>query len=280
MAYRNVLVPYDGSVSAQNVLKQVARLGDLKVLHVISIFPVYEGDLELLGIGNVEEMLKGPVQDLLDEAVKLVSNPSFEIKTRALYGEPYEKIVEYARDSKCEVIVMGRRGMSRLERQLVGSVTAKVGANAREDVLVMPQNSRLVWNKLLIAMDESDQAQKALDRAISFALEHGSQLEMVHVIYTYGNFCAILPKAVKEMRRRAKVFGDKMKAVARQKGVELEVNIVEGDIHDGIVRVANEKAADMILMGPYGRKGLPRLVIGSVTEKVMGMVEIPVLAVH
>ncbi len=280
MVYRNVLVPYDGSVSAQNALKQVARLRDLKVLHVISVFPVYEGDLDLLGIGNIEEMLKGPVQDLLDEAVKFVSNLSIEIKTQALYGEPYEKIVEYARNFDCEVIIMGRRGMSGLERQLVGSVTAKVAANAHEDVLVMPQNSRLVWNKLLVAMDESDQAQKALDRAISFALEHGSQLEMVHVIYTYGKFSAILPKAVEEMRHRAKAFGEKIKTMARQRGVELVVNIVEGDVYDGIVKVADEKAVDMILMGPYGKKGLSRLMLGSVTEKVMGMVEIPVLAVH
>ncbi|MNT95545.1 Universal stress protein family protein [compost metagenome] len=51
-------------------------------------------------------------------------------------------------------------------------------------------------------------------------------------------------------------------------------------MHDGILRALESTGADLIVMGSHGRRGLERLVLGSVTQRVLGVVHIPVLVVR
>jgi nucleotide-binding universal stress UspA family protein len=64
-------------------------------------------------------------------------------------------------------------------------------------------------------------------------------------------------------------------------GVDLNVQpIVEmGDAHSLIVKWASDKAVDLIVMSTHGRSGLPRMILGSVTEKVLRSASCPVLAI-
>ena len=52
-----------------------------------------------------------------------------------------------------------------------------------------------------------------------------------------------------------------------------------GDAHTLIVNWARDKAADLIVMSTHGRSGLPRMILGSVTEKVLRSAACPVLAI-
>jgi len=51
-------------------------------------------------------------------------------------------------------------------------------------------------------------------------------------------------------------------------------------VHDGILRALESTGADLIVMGSHGRRGLEKLVLGSVTQRVLGVVHIPVLVVR
>ena len=51
-------------------------------------------------------------------------------------------------------------------------------------------------------------------------------------------------------------------------------------IHDGIMRAVESAGADLIVMGSHGRRGLEKLVLGSVTQRVLGVVHVPVLVVR
>jgi len=63
-------------------------------------------------------------------------------------------------------------------------------------------------------------------------------------------------------------------------GVQAEVFIKDGEPHQAIVELAAERASDLIVMGSHGRKGLTRLLMGSVTERVIGYANCPVLVCH
>jgi hypothetical protein len=54
----------------------------------------------------------------------------------------------------------------------------------------------------------------------------------------------------------------------------------EGEPHEAIIKQAKEQNADLIVMGSHGRKGISRILMGSVTEKTIGYAECPVLVVH
>jgi nucleotide-binding universal stress UspA family protein len=72
-----------------------------------------------------------------------------------------------------------------------------------------------------------------------------------------------------------------MKEQLASVGADLNVQqIVEmGDAHTLIVNWAKDKAADLIVMSTHGRSGLPRMILGSVTEKVLRSASCPVLAI-
>ena len=59
-----------------------------------------------------------------------------------------------------------------------------------------------------------------------------------------------------------------------------EVEVVTGHPADAIVRVAEERGADLIVMGTHGRTGLQHVLLGSVTEKVVRLAPCPVLTVR
>jgi nucleotide-binding universal stress UspA family protein len=61
--------------------------------------------------------------------------------------------------------------------------------------------------------------------------------------------------------------------------VRSESFIGEGEAYEAVVKVAKEQAVDVIVLGSHGRTGLRRLLMGSVTEKVIGYAPCPVLVV-
>ncbi|MEW5734725.1 MAG: universal stress protein [Thermodesulfobacteriota bacterium] len=58
------------------------------------------------------------------------------------------------------------------------------------------------------------------------------------------------------------------------------VSVLSGDIAEKIVAYACEKEADLIIMGTHGRKGLERIVLGSVAERVVKAAPMPVLVIN
>ena len=74
---------------------------------------------------------------------------------------------------------------------------------------------------------------------------------------------------------------DEVKKIMDEAGVAVSTVVGEGHaVHDGIVRVMESAGADLIVMGSQGKRGLEKLVLGSVTQRVLGAVKIPVLVVR
>jgi nucleotide-binding universal stress UspA family protein len=69
-------------------------------------------------------------------------------------------------------------------------------------------------------------------------------------------------------------------ARARTDGVRAESLLLQGLPAEQIVRAARSKRADLVVLGTHGRSGLPRLVLGSVAERVIGLARCPVLTVR
>src|SRR3989339_1407993 len=94
--YRKILVAYDGSSSSKNALHQAINLAreDKSWIKVVAVVPSYEGDLELIGVGNIKDAIAGPGRKLLAEALLIAAAEDAHILTDLEQGEPYEKIVK------------------------------------------------------------------------------------------------------------------------------------------------------------------------------------------
>lgn len=279
--YKKILVAVDGSESGNNALRQAFKLAnDEKCwITVTSVVPPYEGDIDLTGVKDVRKAMGKPCEDALEEARKIAETERALIKTVCEEGETYERIVDLADAENCDVIVVGRRGRRHFERALVGSVTARVIGHTQRDVLVVPNNTALGWKKILVATDGSKYSAVAVDKAVAFAKSYGGGLVVVSIVDVPTEFYAEAPKAVEDMIRKAKEYTAAVKKQAEAAGVKAETFIGEAEADEAIIKLAAEQGVNMIVVGSHGRTGLRRLLMGSVTEKVIGNAPCPVLVV-
>jgi len=279
--YKKILVAVDGSESSKNALRQAIKLANEEKcwITVISVIPPYEGDLELIGVSHVREAMREPWERALSEAEKIAEKEKALIKTLCEEGEAYERIIDLADAENFDVIVMGRRGLRKIQRALIGSVTARVIGYSHRDVLVVPRNTTIGWKRILLPTDGSKYSEAATEKAIDFAKSYGGEIKAVSAVDVTEEFMTQAPAAVESLIKKAKETVEDVKKKANSEGVKAEGIVQEGEAYIVITDLAKKENADIIIMGSHGRTGLKRLLMGSVTEGVIGHSPCPVLVV-
>lgn len=279
--YRKILVAIDGSLSSVHALRQSFKFAEAEKcwMTVVSVIPPYLGDLDSTSVGNVMASLRKPCEDALAEAAHLAAEARIMVRTVCEEGEPHERIVDLSDSENYDLIVTGRRGHHKLERALVGSVTARVIGYSHKDVLVVPMDAAVGWQRILLATDGSKYSEAAAQRAIDFAVSYGGELIILSVVDVPAEFYGESPEAWDNLVAKAQTYADKAKQMAEAAGITVKAHVREAETWQTIIDMADEKKADTIIMGSHGRTGLKRLLMGSVTEKVIGHAACPVLVV-
>jgi len=181
---------------------------------------------------------------------------------------PHAAIVATVEKIRPDLIIMGRRGKHRLADIFMGSVTARVIGRSPVNVLVVPRGGMVGFQRILVASDGSPYSQAAWELALAMAKQAKSRLIGVAVAPEKGDI--IEAQAImRRMLTAASLAGVPMKGVNPQ-GVAPDT---------GIVQQAIKNEVDLIVVGSYGRTGLKKLLMGSVTERVIGGSPCPVLVV-
>jgi nucleotide-binding universal stress UspA family protein len=200
-------------------------------------------------------------------------------------GTPYAEIVRRAEAWNADLIVVGSHGKTGVSRALLGSVAEHVVRLAHCTVLVSrPLRGSGV---VMAATDLSDPSLPAVAAAADEARRRGASLTVVHAmersLAAYGAPAAALfgttvPIPSPDEQRQARewlvtVLGDAMRGL----GAEGEPLVVEGGVVPAVVRAVEERRADLLVVGTHGRTGLSRLLLGSVAEKLVRLVDCSVL---
>ncbi len=280
--YNKILVAVDGSDASKNALRQSFKLAadEKKWITALAVNPSFQGDLDLVGVSNISEVLKGQGEKILDEAIQIAESEKASIKTRLEEGEPFEKIVEIAEEENYEIVMLGRHGLSSIERALMGSVTARVIGHFKGKTLIVPKDKSISWKNILVPSDGSKYGEAAVDEAISYAKSYGGSLIIVSAVYTNDEFLANAPDVVEKMVKKAMADIENVKSRIQQEGVDVETCVREGEPYKIIIDLAEELNADTIIMGSHGRTGLKRIFMGSVTSRVIGYAPCPVMVIH
>jgi nucleotide-binding universal stress UspA family protein len=136
--------------------------------------------------------------------------------------------------------------------------------------------------RILVAVDESDHAKKALGQALMLAeqMKHPVSLTIVHV---NPSFSMNEPAHGVDLEERIAEEGKHiMEPVIEQmvgRGVAYETMLVAGDPVTEICRIAREQQVDLIAIGTGGKRLLAEIVVGSVSHGVLKHAECPVLTV-
>jgi len=140
-----------------------------------------------------------------------------------------------------------------------------------------------MFNKILVATDGSEQGFKAARVALELGKISGGSVTAIYVADT--NRTAHLPDDMLLLSIRELLLKEGKDAVAQveiiadEMGVPYEGAVVEGNPGSEIMRFAEEKGVDIIVMGTVGRTGLDKFLLGSVAERVVRGSKIPVLTI-
>ncbi len=104
---------------------------------VLKVIPPYEGDLELVGIKNIEDILDSGGQNAISEIKDMAKAEGAFIKTRLEEGDVSEKIVDIAEEERCDLIIMGANKRKGIKKLFSGSVLEKVISRAPCPVMVV-----------------------------------------------------------------------------------------------------------------------------------------------
>lgn len=129
-----------------------------------------------------------------------------------------------------------------------------------------------MYNSIVVGYDESLSSKAALKEASLRVKQHGGKLTLVHAVYFDQEEFVILPSQMeKRFEFGTQVCLDAKKTLADELGLNgnIESYVCEGEPHEVIVETAQGKNADLIMLGTYGRKGIKRLLMGSVTSQVI-----------
>jgi nucleotide-binding universal stress UspA family protein len=142
--------------------------------------------------------------------------------------------------------------------------------------------SRVAPKKILLATDFSPASETALPHALKIAAQYGSQLYIAYVICP--EFRDLVPPEalatmVEDARRLAQQNMERLLSAASQRGVSCQSLVGEGAIWDVLQDMIQQNGIDLIVLGTHGRRGLRKLLLGSVTEEVFRMAACPVLTV-
>lgn len=219
-------------------------------------------------VPNLEELSAQRAREALASFYAVAGDHAATMVLKA--GDPSEGIVEGARQAGADMIVMGRRGKRGLARSHVGDATVKVIGRADCPVLVVPQVGQLWSRRILLATDGSECSVAAAEAAGYMARQSGLPITVVSVVTSSHSDAR---------RNAARQAVDGKVARFAEMGLQVDGKVVEGQPDEAIVRAVGETGADLVVMGSHGRTGLKKILLGSVSERVIGQVACPVLVV-
>lgn len=303
---RNILVAVDGSEQSFEAVRYTGRLfpnaqARITLLHILDVVPEYIWDFEsgldlrcqLGGIRGWELHQRDSIETFMGQARRLlVSMGYFDEAVQYLVKDRKEDI---ARDIAAEArqgydaLVVGRHGLSRMKDLLFGSISFKL-LSSTGTAPIWVVGGKPDTNRVLIALDNSEGAKKALDHVIDMFGEKHPEILLVHVSRRLSLLepdirCLLLIQEGKDWMERAdrelRITEDRMESYLEECVARLEKRGADRKrirtrmIHEAIsrsaaiVKEAEEGGYGTIVLGKRGLSKLDEFIMGRVSSKVL-----------
>jgi len=255
---KHVLLAYDSSAGAEGALGDLSRAGlptDVSAV-VLTIADVHVPEGGTPGPKAEEELQKA--QKRVEYAAGRLKGlePKWEVEPVVTVGSPSQVIVQEARDRNADLLVMGASGHNALHRLFLGSVSAKVAAEAPCSVRLFRPHTEPGFQhlRIVLAVDGSAGSESAVAAALARTWPRGSGFHVV---------------AVMDSRLESAATGDPEKWALdlvqstalriRQAGFFAEPHVLKGDPKKLLVRHAEDWAAHTVFLGATSSEHSPGL---------------------
>lgn len=262
---RSILLATDYRLSSERATEATIRLAKLTqarvtVLHVREEFPTWP-------VTPLEH------QDRLTEwlAAEKIDLQEFLIQS----GPPADTITRKAQQLHADLLVIGTGEKIREGQLVIGPVTESILERVSSPVLaVNPHGPALEFKTILCPVDHSELSRRALEDAIHLARLFNGRLVVLSVLPEISWVAAaaetghLLDVKLEHEAKWMNEFDDFLAGVPLD-GINWERIVQRGQPHEQITTTAKELGVDLIVMGATGRTGLLRVLLGSVTRRVL-----------
>jgi len=291
---RPVLVATDLSDPAREAIRQAGqyakeRRAKLVALHVAqNLTPIHPVFPHLSQRDVNDEIRIGRVlTDRLSDQVYATVDRDVPADVVVDFGVPDVAIVRKAEEMRSQLVVVGSRGATGLERLMLGSVADRVLRHAHCPVLVARQGGGR--GTILAATDLSDPALPAVEAAARLARARSQRLTLIHVLEAPSHLLAGLAPlgpipnvpddtTIAQVRAAATTMLEDMLTRFEVEG-DCEV-VLSHRPAAAIVAKGDEIDAGLIVAGTHGQSGIFRMTLGSVAERVSSQARCSVLVVR
>lgn len=198
-------------------------------------------------------------------------------------GDPVDRIVKLAGEGEYSSLILQRNDKSAVEEVFIGSVTSGVLHRDVKSTIYLAGSGSLHCppRSALVALDESENARAALERAMVLAEAAGQDFEkmvLVHVMDAAE--CSVVLASGSEPEKPGSSLLDEAEAMLREKGLasgQIVRRLTFGDPADVLVQEVEDQKPEFVFMGRRGRSALKELFMGSVSSKVISRCTAPVI---
>jgi len=230
------------------------------------------------------------LEQALKAAEELLGGTRSTLKTELLTGYPAEQISEYAAKFVPDLIVLGAKGRRATLGILLGGVVQQIVEYAEDPVLVVraPYEG---MQRILLITDGSVHSQRATDYLGRFPIPDLADVRVMHVLppmpspsliarsWPVGSEAMapvpsyeteeLLAKQAEEEERHGKVLLDQTMMELAEFGIETTSVLMRGDAATEIIEYANQNQIDLIVAGSRGLSQMRRLLLGSLSRKLV-----------
>lgn len=240
------------------------------------------------------------LESVLEEAQKLLQGQAASVSTQLLTGYPAEQISEYAEKYPPDLIVLGAKGRRATLGILLGGVVQQIVEYANDPVLVVraPYHG---LRRVAVITDGSEHSQKAIRYLSRLPLPEGCEVRAVHVLpplpspafiarsWPVGSEAMapvptfeteqLLTRQAEEEERQGRVLLERAVKMLEDEGIQATSALLRGDAASEIIQYVTTHQIDLIVAGSRGLSQMRRLLLGSLSRKLVHYASCSVLIV-
>lgn len=265
-----ILMPVDVNDINEEQIRAATKIAKEFNSEVVIIYVLPESDLH----ADVDKFLRRYINESLDKVVHSLEKQNVACtQPITRNGDPVNNILEVATDQNVNLILASSGEDKGNDKFKLGTTAEKLVQLSDIPVLVIKSGQEIKIDRVMCPIDFSDPSRRALTNAILLSKTFNATL---YILGVFEPFFTASPRIKfdqnKENEKLKQQFENRMEEFLSNfsvKGVNHQVEIVVGVPHERILNRIQKKGVDLLIMGTNGRSGLSRMLMGSVTEKVI-----------
>ncbi|MBI1852677.1 MAG: universal stress protein [Planctomycetes bacterium] len=291
--FSKILVPLDGSDLAESILPQMERIYRVRDAEIVLLRAVPLPALSTPQIEALVRQVEVEAFDYVTGVAKRLEAKGITAKAVVKRGNPEDVIPAFAAKEGVDLITMsthGRTGISRWTRGSVAEGVLRLGttplllmhsfekAGSEASARRLPNEIRFA--RVLVPVDDSSESQAILPHVEAIAKLYESQVTIFHAIYVHPSL-AMYPSDMLPVPSPTNTgLAEKLASELRQRGIRAAAKSVWGEPAWEIIEELRNHSYDVVAMSTHGRRGVERLLLGSVAEKLLRTISLPILLVR